>query len=84
MNCSPPDSSVHGIFQARATRVGCHALLQGIVSTQGSNPGVPHCRQILLQSEPPRKPLESRKRFLAKDLPTQEAWALLSKKLGCH
>ena len=41
-------------------------------------------RQILLQSEPPRKPLESRKRFLAKDLPTQEAWALLSKKLGCH
>ena len=29
------------------TAVGCHALLQGILPTQGSNPGVPHCRRIL-------------------------------------
>ena len=29
------------------TRVGCHALLQGIFLTQGSNPGLPHCGQIL-------------------------------------
>ena len=29
------------------TGVGCHALLQGILLTQGSNPGVLHCRQIL-------------------------------------
>ena len=29
------------------TRVGCHALLQGIFPTQGSNPGLPHCRWIL-------------------------------------
>ena len=28
---------------------GCHALLQGIFSTQGSNPGRPHCRWILYQ-----------------------------------
>ena len=27
--------------------VGCHALLQGIFPTQGSNPGLPHCRWIL-------------------------------------
>jgi len=27
--------------------VGCHALLQGIFPTQGSDPDVPHCRQIL-------------------------------------
>ena len=27
--------------------MGCHALLQGTVLTQGSNPGLPHCRQIL-------------------------------------
>ena len=27
--------------------VGCYALLQGIFSTQGSNPGFPHFRQIL-------------------------------------
>ena len=29
------------------TGVDCHFLLQGIVSTQGSNPGLLHCRQIL-------------------------------------
>ena len=26
------------------TGVGCHALLQQIFPTQGSNPGLPHCR----------------------------------------
>ena len=29
------------------TGVGCHALFQGIVSTQGLNPGLLHCRWIL-------------------------------------
>ena len=29
------------------TGVGCHFLLQGISLTQGSNPGLPHCRQML-------------------------------------
>ena len=29
------------------TGVGCHSLLQGIFLTQGSNPGLPHCRQML-------------------------------------
>ena len=37
--------SVHGILQAR--RVGSHSLLQGIILTQGSNPSLPHCGQIL-------------------------------------
>ena len=27
--------------------VGSHSLLQGIFLNQGSNPGPPHCRQIL-------------------------------------
>ena len=27
--------------------MGCHVLLQGIFLTQGSNPGLPHCRQTL-------------------------------------
>ena len=36
MDCNPPGTSV-----------GCHALLQGIFPTQGSNPDVPHCRWIL-------------------------------------
>ena len=31
------------------TRVRSHSLLQGIFPTQGLNPGLPHCRQILYQ-----------------------------------
>ena len=31
----------------KKTGVGCHFLLQGIFPTQGSNPGLPHCRQTL-------------------------------------
>ena len=34
-------------FSGKNTGVGCHSLLQGIVPTQGSNPGLSHCRQIL-------------------------------------
>ena len=34
-------------FSRQDTRMGCHFLLQGIFLTQGSNPGLPHCRQIL-------------------------------------
>ena len=30
------------------TGVGCHSLLQWIFLTQGSTPGLPHCRQIRL------------------------------------
>ena len=47
MDCSPPGSSVHGDSPGKNTRVGSHSLLQGIFSTQGSNPGLPHCRWIL-------------------------------------
>ena len=34
-------------FPGQNTGVGRHALLQGIFLTQGSNSGLPHCRQIL-------------------------------------
>ena len=44
---NPPGSSVHGDSPGKNTGIGCHALLQGIFPTQGSNPGLPHCRQIL-------------------------------------
>ena len=47
MDCSPPGSSVHGDSPGKKTGVGSHALLQGIFPTQGSNPGLPHCRRIL-------------------------------------
>jgi len=41
-----PGSSVHGILQARIG-MGFHALLQGVLPTQGSNPSLLHCRQII-------------------------------------
>ena len=34
-------------FPGKNTGVGCHALLYGIFPTQGLNPGLLHCRQIL-------------------------------------
>ena len=40
--------TVHGILQARILEVGSLSLL-GIFPTQGSNPGLPHCRRILYQ-----------------------------------
>ena len=43
MDYSPPGCSVHGMDSpAKNTGVGCHALLQGIFLTQGSNPGLLH------------------------------------------
>jgi len=47
MDCSPPGSFVDGDSPGKNTGVGYHALLQGIFPTQGSNPGLPHCRRIL-------------------------------------
>ena len=44
---SLPGSSVHGILQARILEWVTVPLLQGIFPTQGSNPGLPHCRWIL-------------------------------------
>ena len=48
MDCSPPDSSAHGILYARILEwvaVPSPADLQ----TQGSNLSLLHCRQILYQ-----------------------------------
>ena len=44
----------HGLYSpwnslGQNTRVGSCSLLQGIFPTQGSNPGLPHCRWILYQ-----------------------------------
>ena len=46
--CNPMDYTVRGILQARSG-MGSLSLLQGIFPTQGSNPGLLHCRQILYQ-----------------------------------
>ena len=47
VDCSLPGSSAHGDSPDKNTGVVCHALLQGVFPTQGSNSGLPHCRQIL-------------------------------------
>ena len=49
IDCSPPGSSVHGDSPGKNTGMGCHALLQGIFLTQGLDPGLLYCRQILYQ-----------------------------------
>ena len=59
MGCSLPGSSVHGDSPDKNTGVGCHALLQGIFPTQGSNlqsPTSPALQADSLPSEPPGKP----------------------------
>ena len=47
MDCSLPGSSVHGDSPGKNIGVGWHSLLQRIFPTQGSNPGLPDCKQIL-------------------------------------
>ena len=48
MDCSLPGFSVHGIFQARVLWWGAISFSRdAIFPTQGSNPGLLHCRQTL-------------------------------------
>ena len=55
-SCSVVSSSLqpHGLYSSgyspgQNTGMGSLSLLQGIFPTQGSNPGLPHCRRILYQ-----------------------------------
>ena len=55
-SCSVTSDSLwpHGVLSpwnspGQNTGIGSLSLLQGIFPTQGSNPGIPHCRQILYQ-----------------------------------
>ena len=50
-DCRLPGSSVHGIFQAKSTGVGCHCLLPD----PGIEPGSPTFQADALTSEPPGK-----------------------------
>ena len=61
MDYSLPGSSVHGILQAKQnTGVGSRSLLQRIFPTQGLNPGLLHCRQILFPLSHQGTPEEQR------------------------
>ena len=63
MDCSLPGSSVHGDSPGKNTGVGCHALLQRIFLTQGSNPGLLHWRQILYHLSHQGSPIIYKKLF---------------------
>ena len=52
-------------FIGKSTGVGCHFLLRGIFLTQGRNPGLPHCRQDTLPSEPPEESVP----YILKNIP---------------
>ena len=56
MDCSPPSSSVPGDSPCMNIGVGCHVLFQGIFPAQGSNPGLPHWKQILYHLSYHRSP----------------------------
>ena len=44
--CNPMDYTVHGILQARILEWVAAPFSRGIFPTQGSNPVLPHCRQL--------------------------------------
>ena len=46
------------ILQARILEWSCNFLLQDIFPIQGSNPGLPHCKQILYHLSYQEKPME--------------------------
>ena len=72
MDYSLPGSSIHGDSPGKNTGVGCHALLQGIFPTQGSNPGLPHCRWILCHPNHQGSPVSLDK--LQEIVKDREAW----------
>ena len=47
VDCSPPASSVHGIFPSKYIRAGCLFLVQGIILIQGSKLHVLHSEGFL-------------------------------------
>ena len=71
--CNPMDTKLFHPwdFLGKSTGVVCHFLLQGIFLTQGWNPGLLHCRQMLLPSEPPGK---SHFKVLLKQMCFVAAW----------
>ena len=55
MDCSLPGSSVHGHSPGKNTGAVCHALLQGIFTTEGIEPRCPTLQADSLVSETPGK-----------------------------
>ena len=67
----------------KKTGVGCHFLLQGIFPTQGSNPGLPHCRRILYRLGQPGKPSRRLDLYLAVLYLSFSTQYVQSRRVGC-
>ena len=89
MVCNPPGSFEHEIFPGENAGLGCHFLLQRIFPTQGSNPGLLRCRQMLYrlshqvqllgQEDPLEKGMATHSSILAWRIPwTEETGRLQS------
>ena len=77
MDSSLPGSSVHGNSPGKNTGVGCHALVQRIFPTKGSNPGLLHCRRILYH-------LSHQKRQIMHSVSIQFSHSVMSDSLQLH
>ena len=81
MDCSQSGSSVLRDSPGNNTAVGYHALLQRIFPTQGSNPGLPHCRWILYWLSHQGSPLGTKHHIMVTDLEFiihPEVWCLIT------
>ena len=75
----------HGLYSpwtspGENTGVGSLSLLQGIFPTQGSNPGLLHCRQILLPVEPQGKP---KNEWIAYPFSSGSSWPRCQTMVSC-
>ena len=58
--CDPMDYTVYGILQARILEWVAFPFSRGTFPTQGSNPGLPHCKQILYCQSHQGNPMTNR------------------------
>jgi len=70
-------------FPGKNTGVGSHSFLWGILLTQGLNPGLLHCNQILLPSEPSRKPSVMLRQWQMKDEEEGKWWTSKCRQSWC-
>ena len=78
-NCSPPGSSVHGIFQARILEWVPIPFSRGVFLAQTSNPGLLHFRQILYHLSHQGSPT-----IFLKTLANSQRWRTIKKFLDIN
>ena len=69
--CNPMNYTVHRILQARILERVALPFFQ-VISTQGQNPGLRHCRQILEPKGKPKNTEEGSLSLLQQIFPTEE------------